>query len=439
MKEFCSVLIDKELDPLYIHLNEETLKRLNIESNSIILNFGDFKEERTIEIDNNLKPNQIKLSSYLSENLSIPDLPYDSYFNKNHLFLGPVIGFLETPWFNPKQKTAKLRFSNYEKIKGLIYIFNSKTINQSTKTISGNYYEPTTKSFIKGTFPYPCAIYNRSPMNPNLYRHFKEHIGEKIFNYPYRNDNKYSFWLNMSKIPYIREHLPFTRRYKGEESLVQMLTKYESIFLKPTSLSRGRGIFHIKKEGNGYIVSTTTGDKILIDSIETLEERLNLSIMKNSRYIIQQEIPFTHSGKKIDFRLYLQRDETKNWKYSGMETKVAKVGSVISNSSNREKVLPGEIALKEIYHLSEDQIKQKTVEITQLCMKILHVMENDQETHLGDVAFDFILDNQCKVWVLEMQPNYAAERKAKRTIDERQVLPYILSTPFEYARALARF
>ncbi|WP_175989863.1 YheC/YheD family protein [Bacillus sp. Marseille-Q1617] len=441
MKEpyFCSVHLDKELDPLYIYLNEETLKQLNIESNSIILNFGHFKKELMIGIVHNLQLNQMKLSSCLNENLSIPDLPYDSYFIENQLFLGPVIGFLETPWFNPKQETAKLRFSNYDTIKGLIYIFNSKTIDQSTKTISGYYYEPTANRLIKGTFPYPCAIYNRSPMNPNLYKHFKEHIGEKIFNYPYRNDNKYSFWINMSKIPYIREHLPFTRRYKGVESLLHMLTKYESVFLKPTSLSRGRGIFHIKKADEGYILSSITGDKVLIESIETLDERLQSSIMKKSRYIIQREIPFTHSGKKIDFRLYLQKDETKNWKYSGMETKVAMVGSVISNSSNREKVLPGEAALKEIYHLSEDQMKQKIVEITQLCMSILSVMESDEETHLGDVAFDFILDSECKVWVLEMQPNYAAERKAKRTMDERRVLPYILPTPFEYAKVLAGF
>ncbi|MEL3972107.1 YheC/YheD family protein [Rossellomorea oryzaecorticis] len=441
MKEpyFCSVHLDKELDPLYIHVNEETLKRLNIESTSIILNFGHFKKELMIEIDHNLKFNQVKLSSCLNENLSIPDLPYDSYFNENQLFLGPVIGFLETPWFNPKQETSKLRFSNYDKIKGLIYIFNSKTIHQSTKTISGYYYDPTANTFIKSTFPYPGAIYNRSPMKPDIYRHFKKHIGEKIFNYPYRNDNKYSFWLNMSRIPFIREHLPFTRRYKGAASLVQMLTKYESVFLKPASLSRGRGIFHIKKADKGYLLSSSTGEKVLIESIESLEERLHSSIMKNSRYIIQQEIPFNHSGKKIDFRLYLQKEETKNWKYSGMETKVAKAGSVISNSSNREKVMPGEAALKEIYLLSEDQVKQKTVEITQLCMKILSVMENDEETHLGDVAFDFILDEKCKVWVLEMQPNYAAERKAKRTMDERRVLPYILPTPFEYARALAGF
>ncbi|EJR45134.1 hypothetical protein IIM_05096 [Bacillus cereus VD107] len=436
----CSVLIDKELDPLYINLNDETLKRLNIESNSIILNFGKFKKELTIEIDNNLKLNQIKLSSYLNENISIPELPYDSFFNKNHLFLGPVIGFLLTPgYYNNMQKIVKLRFSNYDKIKGLIYIFNRKTINQSNKTISGYYYEPTTNKFIQGTFPYPCAIYNRSDMKPNIYRHFKKHIGKNIFNYPYRNGNKYSFWLKMSKIPYIGEHLPITRKYNGVESLVQMLTKYNSVFLKPTSLSRGKGIFHIKKADEGYILSYNTGDKVLIKSIETLEERLNSSIKKNRKYIIQQEIPFNHSGKKIDFRVYLQKDETKNWKYSGSETKVAKVGSVISNSLYREKVIPGEVALKEIYHLSEDQIKQKIVEITQLCINTLNVMENAEEAHFGDVAIDFILDKKCKIWLLEVQRNYAAEKKANRTIDERQVLPYILPTPFEYAKSLAGF
>jgi glutathione synthase/RimK-type ligase-like ATP-grasp enzyme len=102
----------------------------------------------------------------------------------------------------------------------------------------------------------------------------------------------------MSKIPYIKEHLPITRKYNGVDNLVQMLTKYESVFLKPTSLSRGRGIFHIKKADKGYILSSSTGDKVLIESIETLEESLHSSILKNSRYIIQQEIPFTHSGKK---------------------------------------------------------------------------------------------------------------------------------------------
>jgi hypothetical protein len=435
----CSVQINEKLDPDIIHLNDETLQRLNMESDSITLHFGKFKKELIIRINNNLQTNQIMIPSNLGENLSIPELPYDSYFNKNQLFLGPVIGFLvNSKYYKNVQKMAKLRFSNYDKIKGLIFIFNSKTINQANQTISGYYYDPTTNKFIEGIFPYPSVIYNRSFIKPNLYKHLKEHIGENIFNYPYRNDNKYLFWRNMSTITNIGEHLPSTLKYNGVTSLVQMLTKYESVFLKPIKLSQGRGIFHIKKADKGYIFSDTKGNKTLINSIETLAKILNSRIMNNRRYIIQQEIPFKHSGKKIDFRVYLQKDGTKNWKYSGLETKVAKVGSVISNSSYREQIMPGEVALKEIYHLTEDQVNQKLVEVTQLCTKVLMVMENG-ETHLGDVAMDLIIDQEGKIWLLEVQVNYAAEKKANRTIDERRILPYILPVPFEYAKALAGF
>ena len=49
------------------------------------------------------------------------------------------------------------------------------------------------------------------------------------------------------------------------------------------------------------------------------------------------------------------------------------------------------------------------------------------------------MDKDCKIWLLEVQVNYAAEKKANRTIDEQQVFPDILPTPFEYAKALAGF
>lgn len=55
----CSVLIDKKLNPHFINLNDETLKRLYIESNSITLPFGKFKKELIIRINNNLKTNQV--------------------------------------------------------------------------------------------------------------------------------------------------------------------------------------------------------------------------------------------------------------------------------------------------------------------------------------------------------------------------------------------
>ncbi len=160
--------------------------------------------------------------------------------------------------------------------------------------------------------------------------------------------------------------------------------------------------------------------------------------MENKKYIVQQEIPFNSSGNKIDFRVYFQKDITKNWKYSGMETKVAKKGSIISNSKNRERIIPGATALKEIYQLNKNQMEQKIKEITQLCIEVLKLMENDRN-HIGDAAVDLVIDENNKVWLLEVQLNYAAEIKANRTEDEQLILPKILPTPFEYAKALAGF
>lgn len=58
---------------------------------------------------------------------------------------------------------------------------------------------------------------------------------------------------------------------------------------------------------------------------------------------------------------------------------------------------------------------------------------------LGDVAIDFIIDGNLKVWLLEVQINYAAEIKALRTEDEQAILNKILPTPLEYAKALTVF
>lgn len=143
-------------------------------------------------------------------------------------------------------------------------------------------------------------------------------------------------------------------------------------------------------------------------------------------------------GNKIDYRIYLQKDYSKNWKYSGMETKVGQKNSIISNSRNRERILAGESALKGFYQLNDAQVQQKVEEITNLCIRVLKIMEK-RGHQLGDAAVDLVIDQNQKVWLLEVQINYAAEIKANREADERRVLPFVLPTPFEYAKALTGF
>lgn len=126
------------------------------------------------------------------------------------------------------------------------------------------------------------------------------------------------------------------------------------------------------------------------------------------------------------------------WKLSGIETKIAKSGSVVSNSKYRARIEPGELAISKYYNLSKEETENKINEITNVCIQVLKRMEKKGYL-LGDAAVDFILDKSANLYLLEVQLDYAAEIKAFREDDEQRVLPFILTTPFAYAKALAGF
>lgn len=433
-----TIVLDNNCRPNLVYLSDETLKQLSINSGSITLHFGTLTKQLKIVINNDLEPGRLIIPKEPSPGIIIPDLPYDHYFKKNHLFLGPVIGYLVVQRYFENPHLVSLRFINYDKIRGLIFLFRPNTINSNNNTIWGKYYDPQTKTFIKGTFPYPSVIFNRNPLSRNTYNLLKNHVGN-IFNYPFFNTNKWSFCNWMSKEPSISEHLPETTEFTGMDSLLTALNKHHAVYLKPTNLSQGRGILHVSKSGPNYLLSDRFGRKYSFKTPEQLLLSLKNKLIPDRKYIIQQPVPFINNkGNKIDFRVYIQKDYTGKWKFSGMESKVAKKGSIISNSRNREQIMPGKKALKTFFGLDEIGIEQKIEEITQLGIKVLKIMEQNS-VHLGDAAIDMVLDNNRKIWLLEVQLNYAGDKKAKRSADERQVLPTVLPTPFEYARTLAGF
>lgn len=434
-----TIILDNNCKADLAHLSVQTLKQINTKSHNITLHFGTLTKTLKIVIDNALEPGRIIIPQKLGPEISIPDLPYDYYFKEDHLFLGPVIGYLVVPRYFENPALVSLRFINYHKIRGLIFLFRPNTINMNNNTISGKFFNPETKTFVQGTFPYPSVIFNRTPLSKKTFNHLKNHIGNNLFNYPFFNTNKWSFWNWMSKEPSISTHLPQTTVFAGLESLLMALNKHEAVYIKPTRLAQGIGILHVLKSGSNYWLSDRSGKKYFLKSPEELLLLLINKLITNRTYIIQQAIPFVNkSGNKIDFRVYIQKDYSGEWKYSGMETKVAKKGSIISNSTNRELIVPGETALESYFGLDEIQIREKIEEITLLCIQVLKVMEQ-KSSHLGDAAIDLVLDKDHKVWLLEVQLNYAADKKARRSEDERLVLRDILPTPFEYAKALTGF
>ncbi|WP_170834718.1 YheC/YheD family protein [Natronincola peptidivorans] len=432
-----SVYVDSTVNQDSIYLNNSTLQQMNIASPYITFHFGAFAKNFPIQIDPSLKNGVIRLPKQLSDDLEIPAVPCEYYMDDHHLHSGPVIGLLVLPRYYNDPPQQLLRFADYDGIKGLVFLCKQSDINIDTRRIEGYYYTPETEDFVAGTFPYPSAFFNRTRLKKRIYRHLQQHIGDTVFNYPYGNTDKWSFYKQMSEKSKIIKHLPNTVQYVNIKSLIKMLRTYPAIYMKPTTLAGGNGILYVKKLKKGFLLSTPSGSKQRIHTKNALAEQVSMRLVKNKKYIVQQAIPYEYKGKKIDFRVYIQKDETKNWKFSGMETKIAKSGSIISNSKNREAVIPGEEALMKIYGLSEKETVKKIIEITKLCIKVLNILEKG--SHIGDAAIDLIIDGNGEMWILEVQLNYAAEIKAFRLDDEQAVLPNILPTPLKYAKSLTGF
>lgn len=425
------IKMEKELDSNFLHVNEFTQREINIESNKIVLHFGQISKELTLVVDNRLLDYQLLIPQQPFDHIMIPDLPYDCYLLENNLYLGPVIGFIpqEKYYNNPQQML--MRFSKYVEIGGLIFMFRPKNINKINNTIEGYYFNPTRKQFIMGVFPFPDVVYNRIAISKKTATLLHTHI----FNYP-NNIDKLKFWSLLRNHPELESHIPKTEKYTNTKSLLNMVDSYNSVYLKPHNKSQGKGILHLKKNAKGYQLTDGSFNSIVIKNNKHLTKVLKRKL--KGTYLIQEEIFSKAERRKIDFRVYFHKDQNHKWFLSGMESKIAKEDSIISNFMNREYIMPGEKALEEHFQLDAKKINQLKIKIFDLCNKALFEIEKSG-FEIGETAIDLIIDQELKIWLLEAQLNFAAEKKLDRAEDEKLVLPTILPAPFNYAKALSGF
>ena len=73
--------------------------------------------------------------------------------------------------------------------------------------------------------------------------------------------------------------------------------------------------------------------------------------------------------------------------------------------------------------------------MVKLCVSLAEAIE-EKGIHLGDVAFDIIIDSNLKLWILEIQIRYGVFRKKQI---EYELFYKLMVNPLYYAKALAGF
>ncbi len=408
-----------------------------------ILKVGAWKKEVEVIFDSDLSNDTICLSTKLELPFILPDsISFEMKIHDGEINLGPVIAFVAFKSMNGMKKKLlpkyEAYFQNYQEIKGLIFICAANSFSTKTKTVKGYYYSPAplTKSpWHYGVFPYPGAIYRRKTIPRRISRHISRTIGDRMFNTELFN--KWDLWQTLSPYPELREHLPHTIKVETSGDLEKVLDTFDKVYLKRVNGLRGEGLLRGRKIKEGYRFMNRFNKIVHVKSKEGLSDFIH-NTLSGQQYIAQQAVPLTYNERKVDFRVIMQKDYSKQWNCSAIIARLGRKGGIATNFTSSGYVLPGEKALCEIFNLTEEEASLKVQNISDICKKACEMIDKSLG-HYGDVGIDVIIDPQQKVWILEINKFHMHSLPLHLKNDSRDLFYKVVTTPFYYAKALADF
>lgn len=423
----------------YIYLNKQVISEYHLsKGQQVVLHFGLLEVKKTLQEDNTLNHNELGVHPFLTEEISMPnDTLYNVKIVENNVYLGPLISMVLsnkanriTPEF---LNLLKERLRYYENVKGVIFVSALELIDWKRKIFSG-YYFTTGGEWTEGIFPFPNAIYNRTYFKKNRFTELRNEMGVHIFNNCRMTKGK--LWRLLSKTD-VKEYLPHTMRLTGSKSFIGMMKIYPSVYLKPTDLSKGNGIYKAIRKDEGYVIINNKQESTILKHKRQLARFLK-GLIRKRRYLIQQDVSYKEPNERVaDFRVYLQKDSTKEWNCSGFICRVSKPGSIVSNLKYTESVIPFRKAARTIFDFHEVETLTLEKEIIQLSKKVCQVLEKKGQV-IGDVALDIVLDSNKRIWLLEVQINYGVDERLYQLLSDGSYKK-VWTTPIEYAKALSGY
>ena len=386
------------------------------------------------------KPVKIRISDKLKDKLLIPEsLVYQIKISDSCIIIGPVIGLLlgnYTNYYNPSHmKKYSDRFGIYNKVGGLIYAFSSKSINWKKHTTYGLYYNIATNSWDYGCFPLPEVIYRRDfHSNPEHIKKLDKFTGGKLFN-SYRF-SKYELNDYVKKNSKLNKYLPPTELSFNFEQVKKFIDCYSKVILKPTDLSRGRGICIIEKTNSIYKVTDyryRNPEVSVFNDNESLKNFFEINKTFFKEYLIQKYLSLAKIGNSLfDIRVVMQKQKDKSWGCTGIECRVSNSDSHLTNISRGGYALSLDEALHQAFPVARKWLARHIKQFSQdFCLYM-----DASGDHFAEFGLDIAIDIYKNVWLIEA--NVFPSFKGFKKMDWQTYLD-IRYNPFLYALSLTKF
>lgn len=431
------------------HLNITGTLALGIESGDVCqVCLGKTKTPLTIEVMEKASKrdeNMVMISPELARHLGLPGtMRLNARVSGKTIRLGPVVGILIRP-FNKRRRSfgAQDRFlrsllTRMKELGGVAYVFSQQNIDLERKRIHGYCLSRDADSpWIRHWFPLPDVYYNRYFPGVNALRSrdlaiMLSRYGVKSFNSTV--GNKWSVFRQLNKERDIARHLPETRLLVSPTSLASLLNRYHGVYVKPVNGCKGRAISRVtRKQGRYLIKSNQAQPGKLLNSVQEVYNRLR-TVNSNEILLAQQAIKAPSGQNHFDVRVMLQKDRYNHWSVTGIAAREGVNGHVTTNLHTGGKAASLDAVLK-ARSMSDDEIENIVGEILRLSLRIGQTLEK-RSSALGDLGLDFIIDEQGKVWFLEVNPKPGRRAFSYISKETRKI---VVSRPMDYAYYLAGF
>lgn len=433
--------LDKKNPTLMIHPN--TADALGIRSRKMaVLRFGCIRQFADISLSGDVLESEIWLSSKLTANLHLPDFPdYELRVNENEIEIGPFIGMLmsrKDERLTPSSlEKMKIYLSDYRNLHGAVVVFALDKADAVGRLIEGYCYNPVSRQFEKGVYPFPSSIYRAIGLSDFWKNCFYSVIGDRFFNNQYFN--KWEMYQWYSAHPELSSRVPFTCLYKTAQDVFDSLDKYKTVFIKPVAGLGGHGITQVRQSGEKFTLKYRENGKNQSDVLQSKQEAAEYLTAKFSdgRYLIQQSIDLIQiKGHVVDFRCVMQKNQSGKWSCRAIIGRYGDRGSVVSNISSGGKAvsienLAGSLPLpkSKAHHLSD--------EIGDFALQICSALD-EYGLNCGTLGLDIGADITGNLWLIEIN-NRDPDPTIALDIHDRLLYIKLKTGILAYAKFLSGF
>lgn len=223
----------------------------------------------------------------------------------------------------------------------------------------------------------------------------------------------------------------------NKENAEVLLPQYDSAYVKPDSLYKGKGVTKIARISKGYLVEQrhqTENYKHICSNVDEVLKDLEPYLEDFGHLVIQESIPLRkYNQHPFDLRLLLQKDKKGRWQQTGLAARIAGEDSIISSPRSGGSVEHFDTVMK---GLSKESKRKILENMWRFSLKMANTIDEKIGLY-AELGFDLGIDDTGKLWLIEING-----KPLKVSIDrlkDHLITVKAYERPLQYAIYLAGF